>query len=181
MKSRIVILIVSAMLVFIAIACEKKDTQPVETVPVVETVQPAEQPLVAELDPAENLGQKIGSSYIETLKQVVAMLKDRHPVEEARGMLGDMKNWTIELMVDLGREREAMSEEDRAVVDRILSERITSIPADLFREYQEGQIFYKEDSDLFKLIADFNIITQYANFDLLKKQLPDEAVRLGIE
>jgi len=27
----------------------------------------------------------------------------------------------------------------------------------------------------------FNIITQYANFDLLKKQEPEEAKRLGIQ
>ena len=30
------------------------------------------------------------------------------------------------------------------------------------------------------LIADFNIIGQYANFDLLREQEPEEAARLGV-
>ena len=30
------------------------------------------------------------------------------------------------------------------------------------------------------LIAAFNIIGQYANFDLLRRQAPDEAERLGL-
>jgi hypothetical protein len=130
---------------------------------------------------AENLGEKIGSSYVETLKQVVAMLDDRPAAADARAMLTDMKTWTIELMVDLGREREALSETDRATADRVLSRRIMEVPADLFKEYQAGQMHYKDDRELFQLIADFNIITQYANFDLLKKQLPKEAKRLGIQ
>jgi len=92
-----------------------------------------------------------------------------------------MKNWTIELMVGLGREREALSAADRTTADRVLASRIAGVSPDLFKEYQAGQAFYKEDKELFDLIADFNIITQYANFDLLKKQLPEEAKRLGIQ
>ncbi len=129
----------------------------------------------------EELGQKTASSYLETLKQVVAMLNDRLPAEELRAMLTDLKNWTIELMVGLGREREALSPEARAEVDRVIRIGISRVPPDLFSQYQEGQAHYRGDSELFRLIADFNIITQYANFDLLKKQAPAEAARLGIE
>ena len=59
--------------------------------------------------------------------------------------------------------------------------KIAAIPADLFKEYQEGQSFYKDNPELYNLIGDFNTITQYAFFDLLKKQLPEEASRLGIQ
>ena len=135
----------------------------------------------ANTETAENLGKKIGSSYIETLKQIVAMLNDKLPAADAKAMLSDMKNWTIELMVGLGKEREALPATDRATVDRVLSSRITGVSPDLFKEYQAGQAYYKDDKELFNLIADFNIITQYANFDLLKKQLPEEAKRLGIQ
>ena len=34
---------------------------------------------------------------------------------------------------------------------------------------------------VFNLVGSLNIITQYADFDLLKKQAPEEAKRLGIE
>jgi len=135
----------------------------------------------ANMETAENLGKKIGSSYVETLKQVVAMLNDKPAAADAKAMLTDMKNWTIELMVSLGKEREALSAADRATVDRVLGSRIAGVSPDLFKEYQDGQTYYKDDKELFNLIADFNIITQYANFDLLKKQLPEEAKRLGIQ
>jgi uncharacterized protein YdbL (DUF1318 family) len=39
----------------------------------------------------------------------------------------------------------------------------------------------QKDANLGKIIKDFNIITQYALFDLLKKQSPKEAERLGIK
>ena len=53
---------------------------------------------------------------------------------------------------------------------------------DVFKPFSEGQQFYmKKDPNLGKLIKDFNIITQYAFFDLLKKQDPKEAERLGIK
>jgi hypothetical protein len=163
-------------LAFVAGACGKNEAGSTEKAPAVADVPPA----AAEAGAAENLGKKIGSSYIETLKQVVAMLQDKPPAADARAMLADMKNWTIELLVGLGKEREALSADDRATVDRVLSNRIAAVPSDLFKSYQEGQAYYKDDRELFNLIAEFNIITQYANYDLLKKQLPEEAKRLGI-
>lgn len=135
----------------------------------------------ANMETAENLGKKIGSSWVETLKQIVAIMADKPAAADAKAMLTDMKNWTIELMVGLGKEREALSAADRATTDRVLSSRMAGVSPDLFKEYQAGQAFYKDDKELFNLIADFNIITQYANFDLLKKQLPAEAKRLGIQ
>jgi len=180
MNKTLAITIIICALAFGALACGKKDAAPDATATA--AAQPAVPAVpVASGDPAENLGKKIGSSYIETLKQVVAMLNDKPPAADAKTMLADMKNWTIELMVNLGKEREALSTEDRATVDRVLSSRIAAVPADLFKEYQAGQLFYQNDRELFQLIADFNIITQYANFDLLKKQLPEEAKRLGIQ
>jgi hypothetical protein len=176
------LLLVTALLVafvIIGTACGKKEAGPSGNAPAAEAVPSAAQPAAA--GTAENLGNKIGSSYIETLKQVVAILKDKPAAADAKAMLRDMKDWTIELMVGLGKERQAMSAGDRAVVDRIASNRIAMVPADLFKDYQAGQAFYKDDTELYRLIAEFNIITQYAFFDLLKKQLPGEAKRLGID
>ena len=175
MNKTLAIMVVISALAFGAAACGKKEAAPDATAAAAPAVP------VASTDPAENLGKKIGSSYIETLKQVVAMLNDKPPAADAKAMLSDMKNWTIELMVGLGKEREALSVADRAKADMVLSNRIAATPADLFKEYQAGQLFYQNDRELFQLIADFNIITQYANFELLKKQLPEEAKRLGIQ
>ncbi len=169
-----------AVLVFCG-ACAKKETAPQPVEPAAQTVETASQPVVAAADPAENLGLKIGSSYIETMRQIVAVLRDKPAADDAKAMLTDMKNWTIELMVGLGKEREALPAMDRDKVDRTAQNKIAAIPADLFKEYQEGQSFYKDNPELYNLIGDFNTITQYAFFDLLKKQLPEEASRLGIQ
>jgi predicted small lipoprotein YifL len=177
LKSSFIAFALIAALAFTGAACGKKEAPAAGTAPAAEQAQTA--PSAA--GSPENLGKKIGSSYIETLKQVVAMLNDRLPAEEIKAMLKEMKAGTIDLMVGLGKEREAFPPADRAAVDLILSNRISGVPADLFKEYQDGQAYYKDDSELFNLIADFNIITQYANFDLLKKQLPEEAKRLGIQ
>jgi len=177
MNKTLAITVLISTLAFSAVACGNEAAAP--DAAAAATAQPADQ--AAEAGSAENLGKKIGSSYIETLKQIVAILKDKPAAADARAMLSDMKAWTIELMVGLGREREALSIAERATVDRILSNRISSVPVDVFKDYQAGQALYKDDRELFNLIADFNIITQYANFDLLKKQLPEEAKRLGIQ
>ncbi|MBN1939287.1 MAG: hypothetical protein JW843_06865 [Candidatus Aminicenantes bacterium] len=169
-----------AVLVFAGTACGKKDA-PAETAEAeAGSTSPSAQP-APETGAAENLGKKIGSSYIMTIEQITAMLEDKLPAGELHPMLLDMKAGTIDIMVGLGKEREAMSAQDRAMVDQVLSNRITLIRTDLFKRYQDGQAHYKDDKELFNLIAEFNIITQYANFDLLKKQRPEEAKRLGIE
>ena len=173
MNKTLAITVLISALAFGAAACGKKEAAPAAAAAA--TAQPPE------AGSAENLGKKIGSSYIETLKQIVAILKDKPAAADARAMLSDMKAWTIELMVGLGREREALSIAERAEVDRVLGSRIAAVPSDLFKDYQAGQSFYQGDREIFNLIADFNIITQYANFDLLKKQLPEEARRLGIQ
>ena len=50
------------------------------------------------------------------------------------------------------------------------------------RTQNEARIHYaKIDAELAALIGSFNIITQYSQFELIKKQEPAEAERLGIE
>jgi len=46
---------------------------------------------------------------------------------------------------------------------------------DIYNSYPEDDLAFKN------LLASFNILTQYADFDLLKQQAPEEAARLGIE
>jgi len=130
--------------------------------------------------PAE-LGQAIGAIYLEGLNQVTEMLKDRPEPADVKPKLQELKESTIQKLVELGRKREAMNEADRAAVEAASRTVLNTVPAELFKAYQDAQSYYlPKDNDLFNLIADFNIITQYAFFDLLKKQAPKEAERLGI-
>jgi len=172
MKRFVLVLSVFVGLLLLGGACGNQEA---ENAPAVE------KPVETVEGTAENLGLKIASSYIETLKQIVAILNDKPAPADAMAMLSDMKSWTVDLMVGLGREREALPPEERAVVDLLLNEKIAMVPADLLKAFQDGQAGYKEDNELFNLIEEFNSITRYANFDLLKSQCPEEAKRLEIE
>jgi hypothetical protein len=53
---------------------------------------------------------------------------------------------------------------------------------DWYDTYNAVWKYYSDaDLELANLVAAFNIIGQYANFDLLKQQAPAEATRLGIK
>ena len=52
-------------------------------------------------------------------------------------------------------------------------------PTATYDAYQQAYADYSGDLEVANLIASFNILGQYANFDLLREQAPDEAT-LGI-
>jgi len=57
---------------------------------------------------------------------------------------------------------------------------ITSAP--WYKTYSDlSQYDFAKNQDQQKALACFNIIGQYANFDLLKQQEPAEAQRLGLK
>ena len=51
-----------------------------------------------------------------------------------------------------------------------------------YQSYKTLYEYYADDDLSFaNLLASFNILTQYADFELLKAQDPEEAARLGIQ
>jgi hypothetical protein len=133
------------------------------------------------MSPTE-LGEAIGGLYVEALEAVAKELEGRPEVEVLRPKLQELKDAYVAELVELGRAREALEEADRATVDGKVGMSIGRVPSAVFTAYAEGQNHYRKlDSELGELISSFNVITQYANFDLLKKQAPAEAERLGIQ
>lgn len=131
--------------------------------------------------PAE-LGDAIGALYVEAIESVAHEVAQRPDPEVLRPKLESMKATYVAELVALGRAREDLEAADRATVDGAVRRAVTKIPSATFTTYAEGQNHYLEtDRELADLIASFNVITQYANFDLLQKQAPDEAERLGIQ
>jgi hypothetical protein len=82
--------------------------------------------------------------------------------------------------VSLGRRREALGTADRATVDARITAALARLPAETYDAYQLAFTDYGSDLEVANLIAAFNILGQYANFDLLREQAPEEAERLGI-
>ena len=137
---------------------------------------------LAQAQSPDALGKAIADKHLEALKQLDALMKDRPEPKDLTPKVEALKEETIKQMVELGRKVEALDEAGKKKVDAKVSMAFGSMPMDVFKPFSEGQQFYaKKDPKLGKTIKDFNIITQYAFFDLLKKQDPKEAERLGIK
>jgi hypothetical protein len=129
------------------------------------------------------LGNRIGKLYVEALTEVTDAMTDRPAAADLQPTVEAMMDRYIEQFVELGRQKEALSDADKATVNSRVSIGISSVPSELFSSYAEGQRHYQQggDMELARMIGEFNVITQYADFDLLKKQSPSEAERLGLE
>jgi hypothetical protein len=129
----------------------------------------------------DQLGDEIATLYLAAYDDVVDALADRPPADEASARLDTLKDDYIEQLVGLGRHRDGMAEPDRANVDSIVRRSLAGLSDDTLAEYQAAIDHYASDAELRELIASFNVIGQYASFDLLREQEPDEAARLGID
>lgn len=133
------------------------------------------------LTPKE-LGDKIGAVYVGSLEAATKLLENKPDAATALPQVKELKEQTIQQLVELGKQREALSTADRASVDSAISSALMTIGNEAwYKTYSDLSQYYFKEQDLQKVLASFNIIGQYANFDLLKKQEPAEAQRLGIK
>lgn len=130
----------------------------------------------------DELAEAVYAIYVEGLGAVAAWAGDPPPLEEARAELTALKEDLITRLVALGRIREGMSEADRASFNAKLSSLISSVDRDMYSAWNDMRLHYNaEDAEFGQMIYSLNVLTQYASFDLLKEQEPEEAARLGIE
>lgn len=135
----------------------------------------------AEMTPVE-LGRKIGDLYVQSLSEVTEMLKDKPGIAAVRPQVEHLKQEYVLQLVELGRKREALDASGKATVDSQIMMKVNGLSREpWYATFNEVQQHYFQDQDFHKLVISFNVIGQYANFDLLKKQEPEEATRLGIE
>lgn len=134
------------------------------------------------LTPKE-LGDKIGVVYVGSLQAVTKQLENKPDAATALPQVTKLQEQTIQQLVELGKQREALSVADRASVDNAINSALMAIASEpWYKTYTElSQYYFDKAPDLQKALASFNIIGQYANFDLLKQQAPAEAQRLGIK
>ncbi|MBN1620520.1 hypothetical protein JW890_07335 [candidate division WOR-3 bacterium] len=169
------LLLAASFLAVLAFSCSKDprvetDTSTAETI---ETVQ---------MTPKE-LGEKIGTVYVKALEDVTELIKDRPEIAEVRPAVEELKEANIRVLVELGSLREAMDQTEKGAVDMAILSKIGALSeSDWYETYTAAlKDYLGEDREFYELLSSFNIIGQYANFDLLKQQEPDEAKRLGIE
>ena len=137
---------------------------------------------LAQAQSSDELGKAIADNYLEALKKVNELTKDRPDPKDLTPKVEALKEETIKEMVALGQKVAALDEAGKKKAEAKMAMAFSATPMDVFKPFSEGQQFYlQKDPNLGKLIKDFNIITQYAFFDLLKKQDPKEAERLGVK
>ena len=122
-------------------------------------------------DPAA-LGDQIGDLYLAAYDDLIALLADRPVPADAATAVASLKEQYIQQMVALGHRREALDDAGRAAVDARITAALGSLPAATYDAYQQAYTDYSADLEVANLIASFNILGQYANFDLLREQAP---------
>ncbi|GEM_PF-857147 len=128
------------------------------------------------------IGDQIAELYIQALRNVTDQLKDKPIVSNVRPQVEELKEKNVKQLVELGRLRENLDTTGRAAVDSRIRMALNAVYNESwYAVYSDVQQHYFQDRDFHKLVMSFNIIGQYANFDLLKKQEPEEAKRLGID
>jgi hypothetical protein len=136
----------------------------------------------ASMSPSE-LGDAIGATWAEAMQKLTALLGSKPEAGAIKGQVEQLKEEYIGKLVELGTKREALSTGDKAQVGlRTVAALEGAADAPWYVSYNTIYGYYSSgDQDFANLLASFNILTQYAEFDLLKQQAPEEAARLGIK
>lgn len=130
-----------------------------------------------------SLGKRIMNLANQLNDKIYDLLyKSGSSVTEIHSQLQKWFDEYVSQFVEFGKEKEGLSDEEREKVDndimqeyfKLDQERHTAI---YIKKHEE---LYEVSEDTANLLLKFNIITQYSDFALLKKQNPEEAERLGL-
>jgi hypothetical protein len=133
------------------------------------------------------LAKQVAATWSEAIQKLVLLLEPTPPVTSLQAPVAQLKEEYVQKMVALGRQIAALDgsqrQETYASTTEILS---STADSDWFLSYTRLYNQYAAGSDqtaqdFAVLLSSFNTLTQYAFFDLLREQDPDEAQRLGIE
>jgi len=132
------------------------------------------------MSPSE-IGEKVGDIYLKAMQEITELLKDKPEASTMKPRVEVMKEMYVQELVALGRLREKLNDSEKGMIDSRLSQKVYSAGSESwYATFNEVQQHYFSDQEFHKLVISFNIITQYADFELLKQQEPEEAARLGI-
>ncbi|MBD3276659.1 MAG: hypothetical protein GF388_00010 [Candidatus Aegiribacteria sp.] len=128
-------------------------------------------------DPDE-LAQEIAERYLECMEELEAMVADRPEPERLRREMAELKEEYIRVFVEIGHrvathDSDTVDEIGRAVMSELYGHDIQWL-TDASNHYMSL------DNEVANMLAEFNIITQYSFFELLREQNPEEAERLDL-
>jgi hypothetical protein len=130
----------------------------------------------------EELGKRICTVYTDAISEIAKLLGPKPDISLVKQPVLDLKERAIKELVALGKMKVGRNTQQAAKINLTVMNMFSRMANDVdFKAFQDAITFYlAKDRDFADVITSFNIITQYADFDLLKKQTPKEAERLGI-
>ncbi len=137
--------------------------------------------------PGVQLGKQVAATWSEAIQKLVLLLEPTPPVASLEAPVAQLKEEYLQKMVALGRQIAALDASQRQEAYARTTDILDSTAdSDWFKNYVRLYDKYAAGTDqtaqdFAVLLSTFNTLTQYAFFDLLKEQDPDEAQRLAIE
>ena len=133
------------------------------------------------------LAKQVGATWSEAIQDLVPLLEGTPPMASIQPAVTALKEEYVQKMVALGKQINALSPDDQqAVYDRAADILSSTASTDWFKSYTSLYGVYAaytdEASQNFAIVlSTFDTLTQYAFFNILKTENPDEAARLGIQ
>ena len=133
-------------------------------------------------DSVQRLGVAVGQTYCEAIASLASLI-DAHLADPPRleAETATLKEEVINTLVRHGRDRAALTADERIRVDAITATEIQRVDAQAWQTMSRAimTLMFTQHT-LSQTLSSFNVITQYAAFELLRAQHPDEADRLGL-
>jgi len=127
------------------------------------------------------LGKAVWADYVKMLDDLSALVGEKPDAATVKPKVAELRTRYVAVFVEHGRKREALDADGREGFDGALRAAFSSASDDMTAWLTDAVDHYRPtDAALADDLAAFNTLTQYANFEVLRKQKPDEAKRLGL-
>lgn len=145
---------------------------------------------VEQANTPDEIGEAIGQVWLHAIEAATALVEERPAPQAALADLQVLHDQVTTQLVALGHKHARLAPAEQALVQAKVNQ-ITRTPAfeAAFEAYTPAFSHYgnlanqtqdPKDRRFERLYTDMNVITQYAFFDLLRQQRPEEAARLGL-
>jgi hypothetical protein len=129
----------------------------------------------------EELGALISQTYVDMLNEAARLVAPKPDAEQLKPNIDAVKERYARALVAYGKQREAMSKEDKDKVVLVARLYLEQHPPQNFGWWVDAVNTYSANESVSHTIYTLRDVTQYAFFELLKKQEPEEAKRLGVK
>jgi hypothetical protein len=131
------------------------------------------------------LGKAVGATWNEAMQALNALLEGQPEASTVKADVESLREKYIQKMVGFAEQRQTMDVAAQTEADAATASSLSSVAgADWYTTYMDNWDHYSYasgDIEFSNLLASFNQLQVYADFELLKTTYPDEATRLGVK